>query len=174
MITTRNISFAVIALLATAWVNAGTGDNEIEKLVGKPLSKITMKSTSGNSFTNADFKGKVVLIDFWATWCGPCVKASPIMQKLHVEFKDKGLIVIGANTFEEDSSGAPAKEYAAEHKYTYLFTYDNDALAKKWGIQGIPTFVLVDSTGKVAKTYTGFGDSSEKEMRDAIKKLLPK
>ena len=172
--TIKGTLLAAAAISVVAWTSAGTNNDDLAKLVSQPVGKIEMKTLEGTTLSNKDFKGKVVLIDFWATWCGPCVMASPVMQKLHTEFKDKGLLVIGANTFEEDGTGKLAREYKKEHKYTYAVTYNNDKLAEKWGIQGIPTFVIVGVDGKVAKTFVGFDESLEKEMRTTIQKLLPK
>ncbi len=167
---TKFALLASIAAFAIAW----THEDGVEKLIGKPLGKIEMKTLEGKSLTNKDFKDKVVLLDFWATWCGPCVKASPIMEKLHNEFQKKGLMVIGANAIEDDNTGKAAQSYRDEHKYTYTFTYDNDKLAESWGIKGIPTFVIIGKDGVVTKTFTGFGPTAEKEMRAEIARLLAK
>lgn len=147
---------------------------DIKDLVGKPIGKIEMRTIDGKTLTNKDFQGKVVLFDFWATWCGPCIKASPEMEKIHKEFKNKGVLVIGANAFEEDLGDSYATKYKKEHGYTYLFTYGNDALLEKWNVPGIPTFVLIDQSGKVVKAQTGLSASTAQELRDEIKRLVAK
>ncbi len=143
-------TFIVVAsLLATT-----SFAQDLNHLVGKPAPAFKMTDTSGHVWTNKSLKGKVVVLDFWATWCGPCKMASPTMQKLHQKYASKGLVVIGAETFE---NGAPAgaKAYAKEHKYTYTFTTNNDELTKKLGIEAIPAFVIIGKDGKVARTETG-------------------
>ena len=142
---------AVLLALAVA---ASAAHAAPEGFVGKPLPKFAMVSTKGEKLTNAGLKGKVVLIDFWATWCGPCKQASPAVQRLHANFANKGMRVIGADTFEQPGpSGAAA--YAKLHKYTYTFATKGDALASKLGATGIPLFVLVDKKGVVRKVWTG-------------------
>lgn len=170
----QSLALAACGALVIAWTNAGANEDGVENLVGKPFVKVEMKSIGGKNITNKDFKDKVVLIDFWATWCGPCKKASPVMEKLHGEFSKKGLFVIGANTFEEEANGNAAKGYQKEHKYTYTFTYDNDKLTESLGIKGIPTFILIGRDGKVAKTFVGFAPQMEQEMRKEITRLLAK
>ncbi|MDR3691916.1 MAG: redoxin family protein [Fimbriimonas sp.] len=144
----------------------------LKTLVGKAAPGFTMTDTHGRKWTNQSLKGKVVLLDFWATWCGPCKRASPVMQKLHAKFGSRGLVVIGAETLE---NGAPAgaKAYAAEHHYTYTFTTDNDPLTTKLGIGAIPAFVLIGKNGKVVYTETGVPDDLGKLYKEFESKIKP-
>jgi thiol-disulfide isomerase/thioredoxin len=133
-----------------------------------------MTDTNGEVHTNASLKGKVVLVDFWATWCGPCKAASPTMQKLHEKYASKGLVVIGANTYEQakDRATAAAK-YKKDHKYTYVFTKENDKLASALGARGIPFFVFIDKQGVVREVATGFGEGeSPAKFEKIIQSLL--
>ncbi len=138
--------------------------NSTNKMEGKALPAFSMKTTDGKTLNNANTAGKVVLFDFWATWCGPCKAASPTMQSLHKQFSSKGLLVIGADTMEEDAGPKPAADYKKQHSYTYTFTYDNDKLTTAWGVRGIPQFVLRDRKGKVVKTWFGFNESIKADI----------
>jgi len=172
------------ALLATAVVSANLFapnlpvQDKVMAWKGKPAPKFSMKAIDGKVHTNASLKGKVVLLDFWATWCGPCKAASPSMQNLHKKHASKGLVVVGANGWESGPKGPDvnnpsyAKKYATEHKYSYVFTYGNDPLMKTLGMNGIPTFVLIDRKGVIREVWTGFGPRSEATMEAAIGKLL--
>ncbi len=149
-----------------------------ERLAGTTPADWKMTTIDGKSLTGKGLRGKVVLVDFWATWCGPCKKASPIMESLHKKYGKQGLVVIGANTSERDSDGRPvkwanaAKEYKKEHGYTYTFTWGNDDLKKKWGVQGIPTMFVIDKKGVVKKVLVGFDDKLEANLEAVIKPLL--
>jgi thiol-disulfide isomerase/thioredoxin len=149
-----------------------------EKMANKAAPTWKMTTIDGKTITGAGLKGKVVLIDFWATWCGPCKLASPIMQALHEKYGSKGLVVIGANTSERDPSGnllnTPklAADYRSEHKYTYTFTYGNDAMKNAWGVQGIPTMFIIDKQGIVKKVQVGYDDKLQSVLEAAIKPLL--
>lgn len=164
---------APLALLAVL-VPVAHAQKKPESFVGKPLPKFTMKSTKGETITNASLKGKVVLLDFWATWCGPCKAASPAVQKFHTNYGAKGLKVIGADTFESGPSGAA--KYAKQHGYTYTFGEKADGLALSMGANAIPLFVLVDKKGVVRKVWTGIPGGSADLLYSAIepevKKLL--
>lgn len=161
---------ALTAVLCSAFAFGGQAD--VKKLEGKPVPAFSMKTFAGKTVTSASLKGKVVILDFWATWCGPCKAASPTMQALHAKYGKKGLVVIGANMGEDDG-GKEAAKYPSKNKYTYMFTKGNDAYAGKLGVQGIPCFVFVDKAGKVASVQVGFGgDASAKEFESIVKKLL--
>ncbi len=138
---------------------------------GKQVPAFSLKTFEGKPISNASLKGKPYILDFWATWCGPCKAASPTMQKLHEKFKARGLVVIGANVGERDG-GKKAKGYPKEHKYTYTFVSNADALGGKLKVSGIPAFVFVDKTGKIAEVFTGFGPGSEAKFEAAAKSLL--
>src|SRR6185503_13461909 len=145
---------ALAALTITAFSQGG---GSLSGLVGKAAPAFKMKDVKGKTHTNKSLKGKVVLLDFWATWCGPCKAASPTMQALHKKYAKQGLVVVGANTFDGKDGLAKSKAYLKEFGYTYTFTYGNDALAQSLGIRGIPAFVFIGKDGKVAETQVGFG-----------------
>jgi thiol-disulfide isomerase/thioredoxin len=136
---------------AVAW---GQASPNLEQFVGKPAPEYKMTDVNGKVWTNKDFLGKVVLLDFWATWCGPCKQASPSIQKLHQNLGKKGLVVIGAET-QDGGSALVAKSYAKSHGYTYLFTTKNDKLSTALGVPGLPSFVIIGKDGKVARVQTG-------------------
>lgn len=164
---------ALLASLATALAAGVQAQRKdpLAQLVGKKLP-FSMKGFDGKTYSNASLKGKVVLLDFWASWCSPCKKASPTMQRLHTKYGKDGLVVIGANIMENNMKDALA--YPKQHSYTYKFTKDNDALGKKLGIQGIPAFIFIDKTGKIAQVQTGFGPALDVEFEKTVRKLLGK
>ena len=141
--------------------------------IGKTVPAFSMRDLAGKTHTDKTLRGRVVLIDFWATWCGPCKKAAPVMQALHTKYGKKGLTVIGANVegIEGDASKL-VKDYRATHKYTYTFTVGNEDLGSKWKVEGIPTFILVDKKGVVRIIQTGTDPGWDKRMEKAIASAL--
>ena len=149
------------------------GQGGVETFQGKKMPAFSMTSFEGKKLSNASLKGKPYILDFWATWCGPCKAASPSMQAMHKKFAGKGLVVIGANMGESPASMAQAKKYPKEHSYSYTFTSNNDKLAEKLQISGIPCFIFVDKTGKIKAVRTGFdGGSSPAEFEKLAKSIL--
>lgn len=146
------------------------GSSELKVKVGDAAPDFNLKDADGKEYKLADFKGKVVLLDFWATWCGPCVKAMPSIQKISETFKDKAVAVIGVNTWERKATAGP--EFIKKKGYTYLNLLKGDDLAKAYGISGIPTLILIDKEGKILHTAVGFGPGEEEELTKLINEKL--
>ena len=108
-------------------------------------STASFNTKDGGAMSLSALRGKVVVIDFWATWCGPCVAAIPHMQTLHDHYRDKGLVVIG----HTDGSSRELPAFIAEHKITYAISVGKD-IGDAYGVTGIPHVFLIDPAGKVA------------------------
>lgn len=160
---------AIAAVAAFGLVRNDDRFAEVRQAVGKPLPAFQMTTLDDKKVTNKDFEGKVLVIDFWATWCGPCRAAAPTLQKLHEEFAEKGLVMIGANTNERTPGKDNAVNYVKETGYTYLFTYGNEHLVRDWKVPGFPTFFIVDRKGVVREVMVGF---QADRMRSLIQELL--
>ncbi len=120
------------------------------------------------SFKEADYKGKVLVMDFWATWCGPCKMEIPHLIELQKEYRDQGLVVVGITLDEDPDASVPP--YAAEVGMNYANVRGNDALKSKYGVIGLPTIVIYDRGGNQVMKRSGY---IEKEnLRNAIKPLL--
>jgi thiol-disulfide isomerase/thioredoxin len=117
-------------------------------LVGNQI-ELTGVKVDGSEFDIAELKGKVVLVDFWATWCGPCVAEHPNIKKNYEKYHDKGFEVVGISL---DRSREPLEKYLDEHEVKWINLYEEggtSAAADYYGVMGIPTMMLVDREGKV-------------------------
>lgn len=147
-----------------------------EGLVGKPIPKFSLKDINDKTLTNDGLAGKVFVLDFWATWCGPCKRLSPILDELQKEHGGEGLVVIGVDSGEHDANEKPiltkepAQKYAKEHGYSYTFAYAGDELAAAWKIDSLPTIVIADRKGVVRAVFTQF--TPKAELEKTIKPLL--
>lgn len=152
--------------------------NEEPKLAAKAgdmAKDFALKDADGKEWKLADFKGRVVLLDFWATWCGPCKAAMPKIQALHEKYKDKKVTIAGVNTWERGKDrDAKALKYMADQKYTYTSLLGGDDLASSYGVPGIPTLILIDGEGKILFTTVGVSDEAEKQIEELIEKELAK
>ena len=137
-------------------------------LLGKPAPDFTLSGVDNHEVTLVSLRGKPVLLDFWATWCEPCREASPHIQKLHDQFKDKNLVVLGIDTNEPAEK---ARKYFADEKYTFgnLLGSGNDVI-KNYGANSIPLIVLIDKDGVVRYVHRGWG--SNIDLIPEVNKLI--
>lgn len=169
----NKIFFAIPVAIAAVFAFAQQGETiKFQDMKGKQ-AVYSMTTSDGKAVTNETLKGKVVLIDFWATWCGPCKAASPSVQALHEKYAKDGLVVIGANAFERTDPDGAAAAYAKEHSYTYMMTVKNDKLARSWGITGIPSFAVIGRDGTIVLAQVGFSKGkTDVVIEDAVKAAL--
>jgi thiol-disulfide isomerase/thioredoxin len=139
--------------------------------VGAAAPDWTLEDADGVRHQLSAQRGKVVLMDFWATWCGPCKKAMPAIQALHERFAARGLVVYGINSRENDPQ-API-EYFKEVGYTYSSLLQGDEVAAAYGVGGIPHLFLIGPDGIVAHQSVGFSPDLEEELAKEIEALLP-
>jgi cytochrome c biogenesis protein CcmG/thiol:disulfide interchange protein DsbE len=127
----------------------------------KPAPEFTLTDSSGAKVKLSDYKGKVVLLNFWATWCGPCALEIPWFMEFEQQYKSKGFEVLGVSM---DDDGWPAvKPYIAEHKLNYRVLLGNDSVSQMYGgLDALPTTFVLDREGKVAfPVHVGLINKSE-------------
>jgi peroxiredoxin len=136
----------------------------------KEAPDFALKDADGKTVHLSDYKGKVVLLDFWATWCGPCRIEIPWFMDIQRQNKDKGFEVLGVAM--DDDGWEAVKPFAAEVKMNYRVVIGNDETARKYGgVDSLPTTFLIDRDGKVAAVHVGL-DATKKEYEDAVQQLL--
>jgi thiol-disulfide isomerase/thioredoxin len=118
-----------------------------------------------------ELKGKIILVDFWASWCGPCRVSFPYLQKISEEYQDKGVVVLGISV---DDKKKDMEKFAAKFKASFPIARDaKHLLVSKVGIETMPSSVLVDRQGKVRFIHGGFhGDETAAQMKKELDQLL--
>ncbi|MCP4614752.1 MAG: TlpA family protein disulfide reductase [Planctomycetes bacterium] len=140
------------------------------EIVGKTAPSFTLLDLDGNKVSLSDYKDKVVILDFWATWCPPCIKEIPHFIELYNEYKNQGLIIIGISV---DRQGVGiVKAFNRKYKINYPILMADNQVSRDYGnITGIPTTFVIDPAGKIRRMYVGYRDKFVFETD--IKTLLP-
>jgi len=128
----------------------------------KPAPNFNLNDSNGAPIKLSDYKGKVVLLNFWATWCHGCGLEIPWFIEFQDEFKNKGLIVVGVSMDDDDWKSV--KPYVQEKKINYTIVLGNKELGDQYGLGGMPMTVLIDRDGKIANSYLGVVDKNKCEQ----------
>jgi peroxiredoxin len=139
------------------------------ELISKPAPDFSLTDATGETVKLSDQKGKVVLLNFWATWCGPCKVEIPWFISFQQQYKDRNFTVLGV-AFDDDG-WTSVKPYLAEHKINYRVVVGNDALDKAYGgVESLPTTFLIGRDGRIASKHVGL--ISKPTYQDEIARLL--
>ena len=130
----------------------------------------TLKARDGNNLRLAEQRGDIMLINFWASWCGPCIQEMPQLDKLAQKYQPLGVQVWGVNV-ENDPSAANAYLNKVNVEFPILFDLDN-SVSKAYRVEAMPTTVILDKNGTVRSVHRGYKPGFEKKYEDEIKGLL--
>jgi len=122
-------------------------------LVGSPAPEIVLKDLQGQEVKLSDLRGKIVLLNFWATWCKPCKEEMPAMQASYDKLRDQGFVVLAVNELEDVDK---VIEHIRTHRHTFLVVMDHDnRVANRYGVVGLPASFLIDRQGVVREHIFG-------------------
>ena len=138
-------------------------------LVGSPAPTFQLTSLGGTERSLKDYRGKVVLLNFWATWCKPCTTEMPAMQTVYDRLKEQGFEVVAINELEDVQK---VRDHIQEHQHTFEVLLDPDNhVANMYGVVGLPVSVFIDQNGKVKKVVKG-GLLTEESIVETVQPML--
>lgn len=163
------------AMMHQGLMKIGLFQPKIEKTIENTQSKkeanyqFEMIDADGKITTMEDLKGKVVFLNFWATWCGPCIAEMPTIQKLYDKFKDDKDVVI--LTVEVENKKEKAKNFMTSKNLTLPIVFPNSTIPKEFFDYALPTTIILDKQGNIAHTTLGMADYSGQEVVDFLNEL---
>ena len=128
----------------------------------------SLQDMAGKDVKLSDYKGKVVLLDFWATWCPPCRASIPGLEKIHKAYKDRGVVVLAVSL--DQGGWDDVKTFIKDYGITYMVLKGTDDVAEQYQVRTIPMILVLDKEGKIRKRYLGFGN--EEDLEKDIKAVL--
>jgi peroxiredoxin len=138
--------------------------------VEQPAPDFTLKSLEGTNLRLDEYKGQVVLINFWASWCGPCRQELPLLDRINERYRDAGFAVLGVNV---EGTMGPASEMAKKTGVTFPVLVDeNQRVSEMYDLEAMPTSVVVDRDGVVKYVHRGYKPGDEAKYVEVVKKLI--
>ena len=137
---------------------------------GDKAPAIKLVTTSGQQVTLANYRGYVLIMDFFATWCIPCKESIPHISALNRKYGKQGLQVLGVSV--DEGSDREVKNFIAERKISYPVAVAGEDMQTDYGLRSIPTIYVINKKGVVAEKFQGYSEQTGKAMEDAVKRLL--
>jgi peroxiredoxin len=160
------VILGLVACSPTSYTRAVLLKDDSER---KRAPDFALKDANGKVVHLGDTLGKVVLLDFWATWCGPCVIEIPWFQEFQRKYKDRGFEVLGVSM--DDDGWKAINPFVASRKINYRVVLGDDKTGDQYGgLEALPTTFVIDRYGRIAAVHVGL--TSKKDFEDAIEKLL--
>jgi len=155
---------AMAAVLCGASLFAAAGD------ANGPAPPFTLTDLSGQSGGLGQYKGQVVMVNFWATWCGPCQQEMPLLDQMYRKYKPAGFTLIGVNV---DKEAPPVKELLARKPVSFPVLLDpTNAVSKAYHLDEMPSSVIIDRKGNIRYLHRGYRPGDENEYLDRIRQLI--
>ena len=165
----NRILTAVLVLILSSWLLMVSCSSSVPQ-VGKPAPDFQLSNLEGQPISLSDFRGKPVLLNFWATWCGPCVFEMPFIQGIFEESSDTGLVILAVNIGETPST---VRDFIQAGNFSFPVLLDTSQdVALEYNVRGIPTTFLIDKNGIIQVIKVG-AFSSMLEIKRSLSKIIP-
>ena len=153
-------AMAAMVIATTAFAADSTG----------PAPAFTLTSISGGQTALSQFKGQVVMVNFWATWCGPCQQEMPLLDQMYKKYKPAGFTLIGVNV---DKDSPPVKELLARKPVSFPVLLDPaNQVSKAFHVDEMPSSVIIDRKGEIRYIHRGYKPGDENDYQDRIRQLI--
>ena len=142
----------------------------VDKIIGENAPDFILKDMSGKDVTLSSFKGKPIVLNFWATWCPYCRQERPYLKSLYEEYKDKDLVIIAVSL---DRSSKTVKRFLEQNPAPYMVLTDTEGMTVAlYNIMGYPTTYLINRNGKITQKLVGPVEWTDRNVKDFIDKLI--
>jgi len=162
------VSLVALGLFAASCKKA---EEKIVSESGK-APEFTFTSLQGSAIRLSELRGKVVIIEFWATWCPPCRESIPELNKVSEKFRDKNFQLLGISVDKGGDALSKVRDFVKEYSVVYPVMVDNGSVNVAYGVSGIPVMFIIDKEGKVVKRHMGFFPGLAETLSKEVEELL--
>jgi len=160
---------ALFALAVVGWLHTAAANSPAAAGAG-PAPDFSLPARDGGELKLSSLRGQVVMLNFWATWCGPCRQEMPLLEQIHAKYEPLGFTLVGVNV-EEDSAAAKAWLQKVPVSFPVLFDTRN-TVSGTFGVAAMPSSVLIDREGKVRYVHQGYKPGDEARYAEMIRALV--
>ncbi|HIJ86096.1 MAG TPA: TlpA family protein disulfide reductase [Desulfuromonadales bacterium] len=154
---------AASSLLASARVDAAPR-------IGQPSPNFKVTATSGQTISQENFRGHVLILDFFATWCQPCRQSIPHLVEMNRKYGKQGLFVLGLSV--DEGGERQVKAFTEELRVNYPLALAGDSTTIDFGIRSVPVMYVIDKKGNIVEVYRGYSNEMARSLESSIKRLL--
>jgi peroxiredoxin len=154
----NRLSFVVIMLCTGVLFSTAAckkGETPLP-IIGNQAPSFTLTDVDGKKLSLSDLSGKIVILDFWATWCAPCKASTKELEKLHEKYKERGVVIMGISMDTGKSAAEQVKVFAGKNGLTYKMLMDDGRMSKDYAIRNVPAMFILDKQQKIIKIYPGY------------------
>jgi peroxiredoxin len=163
----------LVLLIPAACEKKGpSGTASAPAAVGSPAPDFSLKDIDGKVVRLSDLRGKVVLLEFWATWCSPCKDTIPALVALNKQFTGKDFALISISMDEGSGAVARLREFSSRYRISYPILPGTQETAEAYSVRGVPMSILIDKKGTINNTHVGFMDNYQTVIAGEVDKLL--
>ena len=160
-------AFVCAALIAAAGIRTTAA---VAADAGGPAPQFTLEELGGGTTSLAQFRGQVVMLNFWATWCGPCQQEMPLLEQMYRKYRPAGFTLVGVNV---DKDAPPVRALLARKPVSFPVLLDpTSQVSKSYRVDEMPSTVLIDRKGNVRFVHRGYKPGDENEYQDRIRQLI--
>lgn len=140
--------------------------------IGKLAPDFTLTDINGNSVRLADMKGRVVMVEFWATWCPPCRESTPVLNELYRKYRDRGFTLLGVSIDKGQDVRADVNSFVKELSISYPVFLDTDDVYLSYKVINVPSSFMIDKNGRIAHSHIGYLPGMAESLTKEIEALL--
>jgi cytochrome c biogenesis protein CcmG, thiol:disulfide interchange protein DsbE len=167
---TSNVLTKILLVIAAASLLSTPGPVDAAPRTGQAVPSFKVISTTGQTISQENYRGHVLILDFFATWCQPCRQSIPHLVEMDRKYGRQGLQILGLSV--DDEGERTVKTFTDEFRVNYPLALAGDSTTVDFGVRSVPIMFLIDKKGRIVEVYRGYSNEMARSVEQSIKRLL--